>query len=152
MKFNYLRYLSHSGPTTPTGVLYRPVIPLQLGGNLGRFSTSALVDPGSDETLLPLSVGQIVGANIDRTQNWQVEGIGSQAMPVTLGELEFELTDGNRTFHWSAKVGLVDFARPEDEVTILGHAGFLNYFRVIFDGHQRTLEIDITPAFPGQVF
>jgi hypothetical protein len=27
----------------------------------------------------------------------------------------------------------------------------LNFFRVIFDGHLQTLEIELTPAFPGQV-
>ncbi len=61
------------------------------------------------------------------------------------------MTDGNQTFRWSTKVGLVDFADPNDEVTIMGHAGFLDFFRVIFDGHLRTLEIELTPAFPGQV-
>lgn len=151
MKFAYQQYLGQPSATTPTGILHRPEIPLKIVGDSGTFPTSALVDPGSDETLLPLSLGKLIGAKIDPTQCWQVEGIGGQAVAVALGEVEFELTDGKQTFRWPAKVGLVDFADPKDEVTILGHAGFLDYFRVIFDGHRRMLEIEATPSFPGQV-
>ncbi len=74
-----------------------------------------------------------------------MEGIAGQSVPVILGEVVLELTDGNQTFRWPAKVGLVDFADPKDEVVLVGHAGFLDYFRVIFDGHIRTLEIELTP-------
>jgi hypothetical protein len=151
MKFPYLQYLTPPSPTTPSGILHRPKIPIRIVGGVGIFPTLALVDPGSDDTLLPLSVGRLVGAKIDPTQSWQVEGIGGQAVAVILGEVGFELTDGTQTFRWSAKVGFVDFADPEDEATIVGHAGFLDYFRAIFDGHRRTLEIEVTPAFPGHV-
>jgi hypothetical protein len=151
MKFNYLQYLTQPSPKTPSGILHRPKIPLRIIGGTGLLPTSALVDPGSDETLLPLSVGKLIGAKIDPTQSWQVEGIGGQVVAVILGEVDFELTDGKQTFRWSAKIGFVDFADPKDEVTVLGHAGFLDYFRVIFDGHRRKLEIELTPAFAGQV-
>lgn len=151
MKFSYLQYLTQPSAMTPTGILHRPKVPLRIVGATRILPTWALVDPGSDDTLLPLSVGQLVGAKIDLMQTWQVEGIGGQAVAVTLGEVDFELTDGNQALRWTTKVGLVDFPDPNDEVTILGHAGFLDYFRVIFDGHLRTLEIEVTPAFPGQV-
>lgn len=151
MKFSYFQYLTHPSPTTPTGILHRPEIPIRVAGKRGNALLRATVDPGSDDTLLPLSIGHSIGATMDSTQTWHVQGIGGQAISVILGEVEFELTDGHQSFRWSAKVGLVDFADPQDEVTILGHAGFLDYFRAAFDGHQRTLEIDITPAFPGQI-
>ena len=150
MKFPYAQCLVDPSPTVPSGILYRPEIPLRVLGAAGAVDLCAQVDPGSDDTLLSLSLGRLIGARIDRAQSWNVEGIGGQAVAVILGEVEFELTDGKQTFRWSAKIGLVDFADPKDEVTVLGHAGFLDYFRVIFDGHLRTLQIDVTPAFPGQ--
>ena len=151
MRFSYYQYLTYSSPTTPTGILHRPEILIRVVGKAGSSKLRALVDPGSDDTLLPLSVGRSIGATMDLTQTWHAEGIGGQAIPVILGEVEFELTDGKQTFRWTAKVGFVDFADPKDEITVLGHAGFLDYFRTTFDGHLRTLEIEVTPAFPGQV-
>ena len=151
MKFSYRQYLTHPSPTAPSGVLHRPVISLRSEGATATSLLTALVDPGSDDTLLPLTAGRSIGAKMDATQIWHAEGIGGQTVAVILGEVDFELTDGKQTFRWSATVGFVDFADPKDEVTILGHAGFLDYFRTTFDGHLRTLEIEVTPAFPGQV-
>ena len=151
MKFPYCQYLAVPSPTAPSGILNRPEIPLRIIGSAGAADSFATVDAGSDDTLIPVSVGRAIGAAIDATQTWNIEGIGGQAVSVILGEVVLEVTDGNQTFRWPAKVGLVDFADPKDEVVLVGHAGFMNYFRVIFDGHLQTLEIDVTPSFPGQV-
>jgi hypothetical protein len=118
----------------------------------GTIDLWALVDGGSDDTLIPLSAGRKINATIDATQTWKMEGIGGQAVSVVLGDVVLEVTDGKQTFRWPAKVGFVDFADPTDEVVLVGHTGFLDFFRVTYDGPQRTLEIDATAVFPGQVF
>ena len=151
MKFPYRQYHAAPSPTVPSGILHRPEVPLRIIGATGAVSVWALVDAGSDDTLFPLSVGQMIGATMDATQSWQVAGIGGQAVPIILGEVVLELTDGSRTFRWPAKIGLVDFASPQDEIALVGHAGCLDYFRVTFDGHLRSLEIEVTTAFPGKV-
>jgi hypothetical protein len=152
MKFLYQTYHTVASPTVPSGMLHRPEVPLRVIGASGAGLLSVLVDCGSDDTLIPLSVGKNIGAALDATQTWIVEGLGGHSMPVILAEVILELTDGLQTFRWPAKVGLVDFADPQDEVTLLGHAGCLDFFRVTFDGHLQTLEVEVTPAFPGQVF
>ncbi len=151
MIFAYRQYPTFTSPTVPTGVLYRPEISVRVVGTLSALWTWALVDPGSDDTLLPLSLAQAIGARMDPLQTWSVEGFGGQALPVVLGEIELELNDGNQTFRWPARIGVVDFADPQDEITLVGHAGFLDYFRVTFDGHAHALHIDVTPSFPGRV-
>ena len=151
MNFPYRQYQTSASPTVPSGILYRPEVPLRIIGDTGALTLWALADGGSDDTLFPLSVGQMIGAQMDATQTWKAEGIGGQAVPIILGEVVFELSDGIQTFRWPAKIGLVDFANPQDEIALLGHAGCLDYFRVTYDGHLRTLEIEVTPAFPGQV-
>ena len=151
MKFPYRHYRTGPSPTVPSGVLHRPEVPLRIIGATGALSMWTLVDAGSDETLLPLSVGQMIGATMNAAQTWQVEGIGGQAVSVILGEVVLELTDGSQTYRWPAKIGLVDFANPQDEIALVGHAGCLDYFRMTFDGHLRSLEIEASPAFPGQV-
>jgi hypothetical protein len=151
MKFSYRQYQTAASPTVPSGVLYRPEIPVRMLGAAASLSVWALVDAGSDDTLFPLSVGQMIGATMDPTQTWKVEGLGGQAVPIILAEVILEFCSGSQTFRWAAKIGLVDFADPKDEVCLVGHAGCLDYFRVTYDGYQRTLEIEPTPAFPGQV-
>lgn len=151
MKFTYRPYLGPASPTCATGILYRPVVPLGVTGTAGTFSTWALVDTGSDDTLLPLSVGRRVGATLDPGKTWTIEGIGGHSLPVILGAATLELADHNQILRWPTKIGFIDFADPSDEVNILGHIGFIEYFRVTCDGHRREVEIDVTPAFPGQV-
>ena len=151
MKFAYRQFQVTPSPTAPGGVLHRAEIPLRVIGGTGAVTLWALVDAGSDDTLLPLSAGQMVGAAIDKSQTWKAEGLGGHSVPIILGEVMFEVTDGSQTLRWPAKVGFVDFSDPQDEVALVGHAGCLDYFRVIFDGYQRTLEIEVTPSFKGQV-
>jgi hypothetical protein len=109
------------------------------------------VDTGSDDTLVPLSVAQHIGANIDPSHTWQVAGISAQPVDAVSAEIEFELVTPSERFRWPAKVGLVDFANPEDEFTILGHASFLDYFLATFDGNIHALELTPAASFSGIV-
>jgi hypothetical protein len=151
MKFPYRQYLIAPSPTSSTGILHRPEIPLRVIGTTGAVSLDVLVDAGSDDTLFPLSVGRAIGATTFAAQTWTVQGIGGQAVSVVLGEVVLELSDGRQTFRWQVRVGFVDIANPQDEVSLVGHAGCLDYFRVTLDGHLRMLEVEVTPAFPGQI-
>ena len=98
MRFSYRQYLTHPSPTTPTGILHRPEILIRVAGTTGSSMLRALIDRGSDDTLLPLTVGRSIGAATDATQTWQAEGIGGQAVAVILGDVEFYLTDGKQSF------------------------------------------------------
>lgn len=151
MKFSYRQYQVTPSPTVPTGVLLRPEIPIRIIGNAGDAFLWALVDTGSDELLLPQSVANRINATQHAGMNWKIEGIGGQQVSVTLGDVELELRGGGQTFRWPAKVGFVAYANPQDEAVVLGRTGFLEHFRVTFDGHQHELEIQVTPAFPGKV-
>jgi len=151
MKFTYQQYISPASPTAPSGIVYRPVVPLRIIGTAAAVFSWATVDTGSDDTLLPLSVGYLVGAKLDASQTWNLEGIAGQTLSAVLGEVTLEVRGGNQIFRWLQKVGFVDFSNPQDEVFLLGHAGCLDYFRITCDGHRRELEIDVTPALLGQV-
>ena len=151
MKFTYRQYQTDPSPSVPSGILNRPEVRLRVVGPTGVVSAWALVDTGSDDTLLPLSAARRIGAALDPSQSWTIEGIGGHALPVILGEVTLELVGSNQIFRWLAKVGFIDFADPQDEVLVIGHAGCLDFFRVTCDGSQREVEIDVTSAFPGQV-
>lgn len=151
MRFPYQQYQVAPTPTLPTGILYRPEVPLRIIGATDDARFFALVDTGADDTIFPRSIGDAVGAAIDDTQRWTVGGIGGQEVELTLGEIDLELTGDGQTYRWTAPVGFAAFARPEDEVAILGHPGFLNFFRVLFDGDAHQLEVSVAPSFPGIV-
>src|SRR5258708_5836660 len=68
MKFQYRQYHTTPSPTAPSGILHRPEIALRIIGSTGAVSLWALVDAGSDDTLFPLSVAQMIGASVDPTQ------------------------------------------------------------------------------------
>jgi hypothetical protein len=148
MIFLYRPYPTAS--TTATGgVLYRPEIPIRVHGPLGSKLLRALVDSGSDDTILPLPIAQNIGAKIDASHRWRVEGFGGNALDAIVGEIDFELVTPAERFWWTAKVGLIEFTNSEDEFAILGHAGFLDFFIDTFDGGIHAVELLPAPAFPG---
>jgi hypothetical protein len=151
MRFPYQRYQVTTTPTLPTAVLYRPEVPLRVLGPGGDASVLALVDTGADHTLLPRTIGDAIGAVIDDTRRWPVGGIAGQEIELAPGDIDLELMGGGQTFQWQATVGFATFTEPEDEVIVLGHTGFLDFFRVLFDGHLRELEVLPAPNFPGTV-
>ena len=141
MRFPYQRYEVHPSTSLPEGVLYRPELPIRVIGSAGHVSLLALADTGIDETLLPRSVGELVGAAIDETQSWSVAGFGGQQVDVVLAEVEFELVSRRNGHRWRAKVGLVDFPNPEDEAAVLGHVGFFDQFTAHFNTRRRQVTI-----------
>jgi hypothetical protein len=131
-------------PTSPTGTLLRPVIPVRLVGNSSTLVINALVDTGADETLLPRSVAASIGASLDASQRWNVAVLGGQTFEATLGEVGFELGGPARAFRWRAKIGFISFPSPEQEVVVLGHLGFLEYFKASFNYEAN--RITLTPS------
>ncbi len=146
MKFRYRQYHVEPSPTCPDGILYRPMVPIRVIGLTGDASFRALLDSGSDETLLPRSIGDAIGAEIDEQETSRIAGIAGQTVETVLGTVEIELSLGTMTHRWSEQVRFVAFEHPEDEIAILGHAGFLNYFTATLDGrkHEVTLKANRT--------
>lgn len=136
MKFPYVEYSVEPSPTLPNGIIYRPMLPIRVIGPAGEISILGLLDTGSDQTLLPRTVGNDIGANIDNTQQWSLGGVGGQSIHAVLGRVELEIAYESEAYRWPQQVGFVSFATAEDEVAILGHAGFLDFFTVTFDGEN----------------
>lgn len=141
MNFPYQRYAVEASPVVSRGVVYRPEITLRLIGASGDAIIHALVDTGADGTLFPRSIGEAIGATIYETNTATVRGLGGELLTVVAGEVEIELRAGDDCHRWNMTVGFTSLEKPEDEVAILGHAGFLDYFRATFDGQGRELQL-----------
>jgi hypothetical protein len=147
MKFPYVRHLVDPSPNHPDGILWRPEVPLQViaGGN--ELTILALVDSGSDLTLLPrsvaeLPVAELLGLSLSSARSTQVGGLAGDTYSTPIATVEFELSDHADVVRWKAVVGFFDFP-DECAAGVLGHASGLENFTAIFDGDMR--EIDLAP-------
>ncbi len=68
MIFPYQPYLAASSITAGP-IIYRPEIPIRVTGPTGFRDLRALVDPGSDDTILPCSIGSLVGVVFDQLES-----------------------------------------------------------------------------------
>jgi hypothetical protein len=58
------------------------------------------------------------------------------------------LTDGQELREWKALVGWAPAMNPKTR-GLLGFAGFLQYFDVLFRGSQEVVELTINDKYPG---
>ena len=126
----------------PHGVLYRPEVPIRVIGSTGEVSLFILADTGADETLLPRSVGELVGAEIDEHRFGPCPGSVVKKWGSCWPKSLFALASRGTVHHWRAKVGLVDFANPDEETAVLGHVGFFDHFTGHFNTRRRRLTIN----------
>jgi hypothetical protein len=148
MKFPYLQYAIQDGPSD---YVFRPVIPVDLAGPDGEIDFYALVDTGSDDTLIPRYVADELGLGIDDDRVGEVTGIGGEKIPVAKADVELRVSDGDSAALWNASVGVIGDGDGGGDYVILGHKSCLEFFTATFAGDGRTLELTPNNTFPGTV-
>jgi hypothetical protein len=103
------------------------------------------LDCGADYTVLPLSVAQAVGIDVDRNRPGTIGGIEGGSLLTYPGEAELEITDRLERFRWCTTVRFA-----EGNVMLLGHLGCLEYFTVTLDHFGRVFEFEPNAAYPGR--
>lgn len=148
MKFPYREYVSVFPGTTDFRLIVRPVITIHISGPTSKSRWDALVDTGADETLLPYSLVEILGVELDPAVTSQASGISGDQLTIHYGEVDFEIVAESQIVRWKTIVGFVEFGASDDEVIVLGHGGCLEYFTAIFDGENAVLEMTANPLLP----
>lgn len=150
MKFPYKLYRMNKGPGVPNGLMWRPRIPVIVIGPMGEVRLEALVDTGSDQTILPQVNTSEIGLKIDHQRQALVYGrLREHEELLNLGRnVRLGLQLDSKTYVWPATVW---FSDSSDSPAILGRIGFLEYFDVTFYGKKLELEIKPTSDFPGVV-
>lgn len=115
----------------------------------GPDISSALVDTGADHTVLPLSIAENVGAELFYDERDAAKGISGHEIAIISGRVHLELLSDDETCAWTAVVGFADFATPEDECGVLGHAGCLEFFSATFDGVGQVVELIQRGSLPS---
>ena len=148
MRSSYQRYRTKS-PVLPGGVVARPEISVRVIGPAGAVTLDALVDTGSDLTILPFWVAGQIGVDVDASPRWPLAGLAGQVVQASPGDVELEIASDGSFFRWSTAVSFVAYPAGSQATAILGHSGFLAFSRVTFDGPAMELEIEATTAFGG---
>ncbi len=146
MTFPYRAYEVLPTPSIPNGILHRPVIPVRVSGPAGDQVILGLVDTGSDVSVLPAFLLDLLGVQTSGEQG-HFRGVGGQFVTALYAEVGLALDHGDGLCRWSAKIGFLD----GHDVAILGHAGFLEYFDATFKTARRRLTLKPNNRFPGEI-
>ena len=149
MKFPYREYVSQFPGTSDFRLILRPVITIKIAGPKAEARWDALVDTGADETLLPLSLAELLGVELNQDVTSQAAGISGDKLTIQYGDIELQITDGDEKAIWRTTVGFVDFGSTDDEVIVLGHGGCLDYFIANFDGEAAELVLTPNALLPS---
>jgi len=99
-------------------------------------------------TLAPRFYFQKLGMSVAQSERVRLR-TASGTVNVLLGALDLEVRLGSSSYRWSAQVGFVPRA---DNLALLGHAGFLDYFSVTFDGLRKRVTLKPNGTFPAPIF
>jgi hypothetical protein len=119
----------------------RPEIAVSIVGPLGSVSQIGLVDTGSDHTIFPRSVADWLGVTLKEAEGPPTTVFGGSLVKLLEGEVSLVLESNGDRLAWTTRVCFFDFPDPATEASVLGHAGFLNFFTAVFDGQNATLEL-----------
>lgn len=78
----------------------------------------------------------------------QASAVGGHAVQLVPGSVMLQVAQGQESYRWRVTVGFLEVEEPEDEVALLGYAGFLEFFRAVFDSQLHELELIPNDRFP----
>jgi hypothetical protein len=136
-------------PSLPAAatVRWRPLLPLSVLGPAGRrrFFPRALLDPGADDTVLPLALAGLLGVGLRPDSGHGVRWRG-QGYALRFGDVTLELSDGIQVWRWPAVVG---FSPAPLRYPLLGICGCLEWIDACFRTGHRVVDLETSPSYPG---
>lgn len=151
MKFDYKKSFIKPDHGFESGILYQTKIPVVLVGPKGELRFEALVDTGSDQTILPSpDVEDITGITIQKDITSEVKGrLEGHTEKLFWGkDCALLLAQDNEVYRFSSSVW---FSDDGNSPAILGHSGFLEFFTATFDGENHALTLEPAKNFPGKI-
>ncbi|MDZ4659588.1 MAG: hypothetical protein SH868_18610 [Bythopirellula sp.] len=150
MRFRYASYEIEPSPTVPEGIVYRPEAIILVGGPSGTESIQALLDTGSDETVFPASLAKLLGVELNYGAMSKASAVGGHEVRLVPGQVTLELSQGDESYRWRSTVAFLETDEPEDEVALLGYAGFLEFFQATFDSETYEVTLLANNRFPRE--
>lgn len=116
------------------GEIYRPVADIEFKAK-GRewIECHPYIDSGADVTLIPLSLGRLLGFEVVESKIKELYGLGKQAVPVIFQNVEAKI--GKYTI-----VVEIGWALIEEVSPLLGRKDIFDHFHVNFKQDKRLIE------------
>jgi len=116
-----------------TGVIYRPVADIFVQSKKGKWiELHPYIDSGADITLIPLSLGEYLGFEIDKSEIKELRGVGGEPVPVMLVTAHLKIGE----CELDARIA---WALTEEVPPLLGRLDIFERFRVIFDEKEKKI-------------
>ncbi|MFA4957034.1 MAG: retropepsin-like aspartic protease [Candidatus Methanoperedens sp.] len=112
------------------GVIYRPIAKVEFKSSMGWVPELMYVDSGADITLIPKSLGDLLGFDIQTEEIHDVRGVGETAIPVILKNIEIKL--GEYVFNSRVAWALIEEVPP-----LLGRLDVFDQFDVNFTQKEK---------------
>ncbi len=103
------------------GSILKPIIPASIIGPGREVKAFMLLDSGADISMIPYSVGETIGLELDISTRSEVQGIGEATVPYVLGQVKIKIEN----FEIAARIG---WALIEEVPFILGR---LDVFKAV---------------------
>ena len=141
MNFPYSSLISRDPATGDLLLLRRPEMPVTIVGPSSSATYIGLVDIGSDNTIFPQSVANLLGIATQPSTGPSATAFGGSRIALETGEANLRIEADRESASWRATISFFDFPTADEETVILGHAAFLDYFTAIFDGKAGVLTL-----------
>jgi hypothetical protein len=124
-------------------LIYRPMIHVRVIGPKGNVRLFGRIDTGADDSLFPEAIADELGVEFRRGQYEPLRLPGGGVAAARYSEVDLEIRSPEGPYRWAALVGF-----HQGNSTLLGLAGFLEWFTAIFDGRNRELTLRYTGNAP----
>lgn len=148
MKFPYSSLIASDPSSSDFVILRRPEIPITIIGPAGWVTCLGLVDTGSDNTIFPKTLADYLHIRLNEETTSSATSFGGSRVDLEIGEVELRIEANGESFRWRTPVSFFDFASHDEEMVILGHAGFLDYFLAAFDGKLSDVSLAASDEMP----
>jgi hypothetical protein len=88
------------------------------------------------------------GVQLNRASTGQASAVGGHEVELVPGSVTLQMSQAGLTYHWQTIVQFLEVGEPEDEVALLGYAGFLEFFQATFNSEIQELELTPNSRLP----
>lgn len=119
--------------STLFGPIFRPVARLILINNKTKLPQIFYVDSGADITLIPRSVGEILGFKVERgKQIAEIKGVGERGIPIVVKKVILQINE----IKIKTKIA---WSLIEEVPLLLGREDFFKFFEITFVKNRKTI-------------
>ncbi|MBI2675584.1 MAG: hypothetical protein HYX24_03940 [Candidatus Aenigmarchaeota archaeon] len=119
-----------------TGNIFRPIADIELKSKTGEWiECHPYIDSGADISLIPISLGKLLGFEVSREKIQELRGIGEGVVPVIIVTVPVKI--GSHEI--SARIAC---ALIEEVVPLLGRLDLFDKFRIVFEENDRKIIFD----------